>query len=604
MKTRSGDPAQEVIDQLKKKMSHGDTSYVLNFAKKLIDEFPKSSVVWNLKGCAYVGMRQYEEAILCFESAVSLDSENFGALNNLGYCFRKSNRLQESARSYRRSIEINPSLLVAYCNLGNVLIDMEQYDEAIAYCERAISRDFEFAPAYHIAGIASRSAGKIEEAHSFLLRAIDNDPDNADYRDSLGSLLKGIGSFKEAIKSYKKAIALSPNHFAALNNLGNLMREIGELDEAVNLFQKAISFCPKRMESFNNLGNALKDVGDYEAAFQAYSRSIEIDSEAASPKHNLGRLHWLFQKFNTAFDLMEYRWKLPDNEAKYEEMKTTPRWNDGTFGTVLVWREQGIGEDILFSSIIPEFCEKVDGVILDCDTRLHPIFERSFDEDIVYVDRRKVSLSEKYGSQIPFGSLTCHFRRDASDFIRAEGGWLKFSVEKSKRFRAEINDIMGRSGALVVGLSWFTASDKTLAWQRNIDLPEILAGLSHLDLIFVNLQYGDVDKDIARIREMFGIEILDLKGVDLFEDLDGLAGLMAACDVIVTADNINANLAGALGLDTCVLLPMVADERWGLTDQRSYWFRNVRIYRQEVPGNWGSVVKCLGDTLMSRGKDI
>ena len=118
-----------------------------------------------------------------------------------------------------------------------------------------------------------------------------------------------------------------------------------------------------------------------------------------------------------------------------------------------------------------------------------------------------------------------------------------------------------------------------------------------LDVTLINLQYGDVDKEIKDLEKQTGIKIIQCGSVDNREDLDGLAALIEVCDLVVSTSNITIHLAGALGKDTWVLLPFVTNFWWLVDRDDSVWYPSVKIYRQKKFQDWESVPKALRSDL-------
>ena len=110
---------------------------------------------------------------------------------------------------------------------------------------------------------------------------------------------------------------------------------------------------------------------------------------------------------------------------------------------------------------------------------------------------------------------------------------------------------------------------------------------------YVNLQYGVTADEISPISSKHGLNLNYIEELDLFNDLDGLAALISACDIVISTDNASVHMAGALGIDTRILLPLTADERWGLSSSNSYWYDSVTLYRQEILGDWSKPLECL-----------
>ena len=117
-------------------------------------------------------------------------------------------------------------------------------------------------------------------------------------------------------------------------------------------------------------------------------------------------------------------------------------------------------------------------------------------------------------------------RNDISDFDRTVTGYLKADPERVESIRNELQ----LDGKTVIGVSWksFKSLNKVKKSVQLRDMGRMFAGL---DVVLVNLQYGDVDDEIREFKEETGIDVLQCASVDNREDLDGLAALIEACDI-------------------------------------------------------------------------
>ena len=290
----------------------------------------------------------------------------------------------------------------------------------------------------------------------------------------------------------------------------------------------------------------------------------------------------LNQDFQQAFELME--WRLRREEKNFIPLNTPkPRWDGLSKHRVLVWREQGIGDWIMFSSMISELHASVEKVIVECDPRVIPLFRRSLSHEIIFISDRTEITKNDYDSHTPIGSLPFYFRKTLNDFKATSKGWLQADLERVQCIKEKISQNKSKK---IVGISWNTKSSLTQAFQRNIKLEDLLLPLKNLDLKFVNLQYGDVSEEISNLKVNHGIDVLEVPDIDIFNDIDGLAAIMAACDEVISIQIFNTHLAGSLGTNTRLLLPYAADDRWGYKTSKSYWYDSVNIYRQTEPGNW------------------
>ena len=244
----------------------------------------------------------------------------------------------------------------------------------------------------------------------------------------------------------------------------------------------------------------------------------------------------------------------------------------------------------MFGSTLTEFNRSNAGLIVECDKRLLTLYQRSFPKSIKFLhDRNKVNERD-YDSHIALGSILKHFRLALNDFSKTSGGWLKADPIATNQYRKTLT--AGKNQKLI-GISWFTNSAKALAFQRNVTLDRFTMLLNQIPAKFVNLQYGDTVEDISWMNSNLIGKIDEIDKLDLFNDIDGLAALISACDTVISVDNVNVHLAGALGVDTRVLLPFAADERWGVSKSHTYWYDSLKLYRQETQGDWNKPLERL-----------
>ena len=186
-------------------------------------------------------------------------------------------------------------------------------------------------------------------------------------------------------------------------------------------------------------------------------------------------------------------------------------------------------------------------------------------------------------------------RNDIRDFERTITGYLKADPERVESIRNELQ----LDGKIVIGISWrsFKSLNQTKKSIQLRDMGRIFMGL---DVVLVNLQYGDVDDEIREFKEETGIDVVQCASVDNREDLDGLAALIEACDLVVSITNVSVHMAGALAKETWVLLPYVAKFWWLLERTDSVWYPSLTLYRQPVLDDWDSVYASVRQDLETR----
>ena len=142
-------------------------------------------------------------------------------------------------------------------------------------------------------------------------------------------------------------------------------------------------------------------------------------------------------------------------------------------------------------------------------------------------------------------------------------------------------------GQTAIGISW--KSFKTRYKTKSIQLKDMEQIFSGLDVVLVNLQYGDIEDEIREFKEATGIDVVQCASVDNREDLNGLAALIEACDLVISITNVTVHLAGALAKETWVLLPYVPNFWWGSDRSDSIWYPSASLYRQPTLNDWDSV---------------
>ena len=533
----------------------------------------------------------FENAVTAYNKALSLKPKYAEAYYNMGYTYKKMGRLEEAIEAHKSAISIKPDFAEAHYNLGNSLKEQGKLTEAIEAIKKAIQLKPNYAIAYNSLASTLKDQGKTKEALVAYHKALAIKPDYAAAYNNMGITLDKQGKLDEAIDAYHKALAIEPDYAAAYNNMGLTLNKQGKLDEAIDAYNKALSIKPDFAEAYNNLGMAFKDCGHLEQALEAYIKAVTLKPNSAEAYDNMGRLYWLNHDFIKAYELMEWRWKSKkQNFIGIEFNSDKPKWNGEHKKKVFVWKEQGIGDEIMFSSILNELNNKSTKLIIECDKRLIPLYKRSFPKNVKIVEDRNNILQHEYDAHIPNASLLKHFRQNIKDFEKVSAGWLKADIRKSATFQKVLHE---QGNDKIIGISWFTKSKKSTSHRRNVPIKLLANCLQKLPAKYINLQYGLAAEEVSSISSKYGIHLKYIEELDLFDDLDGLAALISACDLVISVDNTTVHMAGALGIDTRVLLPLTADERWGLKSSNSYWYDSVTLYRQEILDDWSKPLERL-----------
>ena len=447
-----------------------------------------------------------------------------------------------------------------------------------------------------ISALSNVALEQFDEAEKYFHAAFEIDPFSPQLHYNYATFLIKISKQTEALASLNKAVAIKPDYFQAYNNIGRLHNEIFEFADAKAAFKKAIKIKPNFTEALNNLGSAHEFLQEYDQAILAYEKAFKTNPKFGHAAFNKSLLRLKQCQFEQGFDLYENRWQT-HQFANLSPNTQKLQWRGEVNKKIFIWSEQGVGDVIMFSSILNEASVASLKIIFQCDERLIPLFKRSIKGNV-----ELVSLDQKvddfcYDFHIPVGSLAKVFRRNITDFKKAKSPYLKADNTRSHQIRQKLGMLKSQP---LIGISW-SGGDQTKIQSRarSMDAQKLISVFKNIDCKLVNLQYGNVDQVINHAKDELGIEIAKAPEIDIFEDIDGLASLISACDYVVTVANLNIHLAGALGTKAKLLLPSICDWRWGINRKDSYWYKDVTLYRQETLGDWDKPLIGLSHDLSS-----
>ena len=399
----------------------------------------------------------------------------------------------------------------------------------------------------------------------------------------VGIVCRRLGLLDDAVWNSKKALKLDNSLVAAKMNIANIEFQKGYFEEAIKILRVIVSEKPSYQEAKANLALAYKNIGETKKALNIY-RNLEFGGSWSSvAKFNYGITNVTIGSFKEGWKYYEYRWKVSPGKDVIWPFEDKPLWQGEKGSKVVLWREQGIGDDIIFLSLAPEVKKMCETLSVYVDPRLHSLCRRAMPEIDFFKDMEELKEVES-DYHLPMGSVPGLIRDDISDFDRTVTGYLKADPQRVEALRKEL----GLDGKVVIGISWksFESLDHT---KKSIQLRDMERIFTGLDIVLVNLQYGDIDEEIREFKEATGIDVLQCASVDNREDLDGLAALIEVCDLVVSTTNVTVHMAGALAKETWVLLPYVANFWWLLERTDSVWYPSSTLYRQPALKDWDSV---------------
>jgi len=204
--------------------------------------------------------------------------------------WRQSVMYGDNEALWRVTLAKNPGCWMAHNNLGFVLFEKGQFDQAIAHYQAALEMQADSWDVEYNLGTALLGKGQIDEAIFHCDRAVAMQPNDPDAQVSLANALLAEKRIDEAITHYDKALVIRPDYFLAHYGLGRALFEKGELDTAIKYCRSALFIRPDDPDCHTVLAVALDQKGETAEAIYHYEKAVEISPKSISALTNLA---WL-----------------------------------------------------------------------------------------------------------------------------------------------------------------------------------------------------------------------------------------------------------------------------------------------------------------------
>lgn len=561
-----------------------------------------SAARWSDIGVNHSKNGKYDEALVAFNKAIQLDptrSETYFNLGNLelnngkadiaavhylhaiqlkptngyfylnyGNALRSDGRLNDARNAYLTAKRLAPKLVTAYVNLGNLLIEMSNFGEAIESFRGALDVEHNCVGALIGLGNAYCQLKKFDDAKQSLTTALSIAPSSAEAYCNLANVHLANNEPELAQLCCSRALKIRPDFPEALSNLGLAKKALGDLDGAIASLRKACELRANFTAALANLAVTLRANGQIKEALTIYCASVTSAPNDPVIAYNASLVLLQLGEFAYGWELYEKRWESPNFDSTWIQTSRSTWSGNPTDSRLLVWPEQGIGDEVMFCSLLNHVKALAPHCTVLLDPRLIDIFRNSF-PDIDF--RSKISgVSEsEFDLHIPMGSLPKLFCQSINDFTTIPKNYLKANASLTSNLRGKLRT----NNKILCGISWKSSNQK-LGKSRSMSLEKLMNLIGNEDTTYINLQYGDTQEDLQNYAG-FPWEIIDLPDIDKFNDINTLAALIAACDHVVSIDNSTVHIAGALGVKTTVLLPTDRDWRWTEFREQSLWYPSV-----------------------------
>ena len=471
----------------------------------------------------------------------------------------------------------------ALYDAGNTAAARNVYEEVLRHDRGNIEAQ------YHLGVILGR-AGRYAAASELLQQVVAKEPQFIDALNALGNVARLQGQPSDAEAYYRRVLTLDAGMAPVWVNLALCLRDSGRHQDAVDALQRALQLKPHDPDAMVNLAMVRNDLGESAEAQALLCRVLELDPNMAEAHMELAQS--LLRRGEFAAGWSEYDWRLRTEKWEHQPKYSCPVWRgeDLNGKTLLVTAEQGLGDQIMFASCLPEVVHAAGHCIVESHSRLTALFQRSFPEVSISPRRFKDSVAVREGRLAPnfkiaIGSLPGLLRRRDSDFPR-HAGYLRADPGRVEHWRERLR---ARGAGPHIGISWRGGTTRTRRTARSIDLIHWLPLLQQTGGQFVSLQYGDATRaELASLASDHAVYVDHWQ--EAIDDYDETAALVSALDLVISVQTAVVHLAGALGKPVWVMVPAVPEWRYLQSGETMPWYPSVRLFRQPHADDWAPVI--------------
>jgi Flp pilus assembly protein TadD/alkylhydroperoxidase family enzyme len=446
--------------------------------------------------------------------------------------------------------------------------------------------------AWHNLALLSHKMGRSETAARALRHRLILSP-GVGLAWRLASEMPAVGVSER--DAHTRAICAPDAPHISLRLIAAAHHSEGRLRDALPLYRRALVLDPGDGETLANLAAALSDLGEGAVVEVHARRALALQPNDGRVRNILG---WVRLRAGDWSALDDYgaRWLEPESESR-ANLIPAPLWRGEPAGTLRLYGQFGIGDELVFASMITDAAARAGRVVVEADPRLTSLFARSFPSVEIVPRSTPIDprMTETDGPGTAFQASTAYLpvvlRRGPGAFPTASG-FLKPDPDRVAYWRARFSEL---GPGPFVGIAWRggvarTGDRKSLTLEALA--PQLREGLLRKGLLregvlpngsgpatLISLQYGE-DADERARAEMAGAWVPHANPApDIRDDIETLAAQICALDLVISISGFTAHMAGALGRPGLVILPPHPLWFWFDQGDRTPFYPSLRLVR-------------------------
>ncbi len=630
----------------------GNIATAVAIYREVLTEAPDFGPALNLLGTGLLQLGKADEAILYLERAIREQRTDANLQGNLAQAYLALEKYERAADAFRKASRLAPQAVqfqvgvaatlalrgelvkaekllkklsvrfarapLVWLNLGNVLRDLQRFDEALAAYRTALNLDPGMVDARNSIGSVLHSLLKFGDAEREYRACVESAPDYLIARYNLASVTMDLGRFGEAEAICREIVDRTPDLPDAHRLLGTTIASQARLLGALPWYKRAAELSPKDSQNAQAYGGALMEAGYSMEGLRWLAHAAALDPQSLSVKrvaagvllaHGFFREGWINYAARPAAG--EIRARNPDLRLM-ESVGTSLKDSK-----VCVVAEQGLGDQLFFLRYAPQLALLGARIAHRASRKLHSLLERVPALEVVLRENAELPPADTYvlAGDLPRAlvELPCspiaaagarsgpsealpELRHRITIFWPPLAPTLRIAPlpEKMAAIREQLA-AFGPPPYIAVTWRGGTAPEKqqTSTWLlfKSIGLREIGEALGRCKGTIVAVQRKPEPHEIEALANAVAKPVLDLSALN--DDLESMLAALSLMDEYVGVSNTNMHLRAAAGRTARVLVPVPAEWRWMQHGKTSPWFPGFAVYRQSLQGDWRAALEHL-----------
>lgn len=529
------------------------------------------------RGHALVRQGQAAAGVALLERAAVLRPDDPLLLARLGSALRALGQPDAACRRYQQSLALRPGHAITIVNMALCLLDKGDIDGADATLAPLLTGSATSAHAQDTRGLILQAREDFDGAAAAHRAATDIDPALLSAWVNLGGALRAGHRFAEAVVAFRHALDLSPEQVEAWTGLGYALFRTGDVDGASAALTRALALVPDYAPALTDLSRIREAQGRTGEALDLLDRVLDVHPDDGLARWN--RAHIALTQGNLTQGWADYHVRFAARQATPLRQFAIPEWRgqDLRGRRLLIWREQGLGDEIMWLGLVPALLARGAQLIVECDARLMGLVARSFSGVVARVE---TSDPRDADFHCAFGDLPAVLRPGLAAFLDQPAAWMQPAPDLIQAMSVRLD---GLPAGLRVGFCWRSQRQDGDRKSSYLALPTLLPILSMPGIVPISLQYDGAEAEIAALEREQGVRLHRFPDLDLKHDLESAAALMAGLDLVISAPTAVGEMAAAIGVP---VWRFQQSRDWtGLGCAVRPWYPSMRLFLNDPVAN-------------------